>query len=82
MRHGVDAARALALGATAAGFARHVFRAFVEGGRTGAEQFLGRVESQIRAVMLLCGAATVADLRKAPRIIGPELGEWMALTER
>ena len=80
MRTGVDAARAIALGATAAGFARNVFKAFVEGGRDGAERFLLRVEEQIRAVMLLCGASTVAELRDAPRLYGSELEKWMALT--
>ncbi|MBO6939884.1 MAG: type 2 isopentenyl-diphosphate Delta-isomerase [Deltaproteobacteria bacterium] len=82
MRNGVDAARALALGATAAGFARNVFKAFVEGGRDGAERFLIRVEEQIRAVMLLSGASTVAELRTAPRLYGSELEKWMALTDR
>ena len=81
MRHGLDAARAIALGATAAGFARHVFKAFVEGGRDGAERFLIRVEEQIRAVMLLCGAQNIAQLQQAPRLYGAELKEWMALAE-
>lgn len=78
MRNGLDAARAIALGATAAGFARNVFIALTEGGREGAEAFLQRVEDQLRAVMLLCGAANVAALREAPKHIGGELREWMA----
>ncbi len=78
MRNGLDAARAIALGATAAGFARNVFIALTEGGREGAEAFLQRVEDQLRAVMLLCGAANVPALRQAPKHIGGELREWMA----
>ncbi len=54
----------------------------MEGGRDGAESFLIRVEEQIRAVMLLCGASNVAELRQAPRLYGSELEKWMALTGR
>lgn len=77
MRTGLDAARALALGATAAGFARNVFMALNEGGRDGAVEFLKAVEEQIRAVMLLVGAPNVGALQTAPRFIGTELREWM-----
>ncbi len=79
MRTGLDAARAIALGATAAGFARNVFMAFTEGGRDGAVAFLRRVEDQLRSVMLLCGASNVTELRAAPRMIGPNLRQWQSL---
>ena len=78
MRTGMDVARALALGATAGGFARHVFKAFVEGGRAGAERFLDQIELELRAVMLLTGSANVAALREAPHHITGELRDWMA----
>lgn len=81
MKTGVDAARAIALGATAAGFARNVFIALTEGGRDGAIEFLRNVEHQLRSVMLLVGASNVAQLRSAPRIIGPNLRDWMALAK-
>ncbi len=77
MRTGLDVARAIALGATAAGIARPVFQAYTEGGRAGAEALLDQVEAELRAIMLLCGAATVADLRRAPRIVTGELRTWM-----
>jgi isopentenyl-diphosphate delta-isomerase len=79
MRDGYDAARAIALGASAAGFARHVFMAFTQGGRAGAEAFLTRVENELRAVMLLVGAKDVAALQKAPRFVTGELRDWMDL---
>ena len=79
MSNGYDVARALALGATAGGFARQVFMAFTQNGSEGAERFLSQVEDELRAVMLLCGASNVADLRKVPRRIGPELQSWMQL---
>ena len=82
MKNGYDVARAIALGASAGGFARQVFQAFVNGGREGAEAFLNRVENELRAVMLLSGAQNVDELRRAPRMIGPQLREWMTLTDR
>jgi len=77
MRTGLDAARAIALGATAAGYARNVFKAFVEGGEAKAEAFLLAVERELRVVMLLTGSRNLEDLRRAPRIIGPSLRRWL-----
>ncbi|HJL05035.1 MAG TPA: type 2 isopentenyl-diphosphate Delta-isomerase [Polyangiaceae bacterium LLY-WYZ-15_(1-7)] len=82
MRTGYDVARAVALGATAGGFARNVFKAFLEGGAEGAEAFLDQVEREIRAVMLLVGARNVSELRAAPRFITGELRQWMELASR
>lgn len=78
LRSGLDVARAIALGATAAGIARPVLQAFTEGGRAAAEAYLDRVENELRAVMLLCGAGTVEQLRAAPRVLGGELKDWLA----
>ncbi|MBW2460666.1 MAG: type 2 isopentenyl-diphosphate Delta-isomerase [Deltaproteobacteria bacterium] len=77
IRTGVDIARAVALGATAAGIARNVYKALQEGGPEGAEAFLDGVEQQLRAVMLLTGSRTLADLRTAPRMLGAELRSWL-----
>jgi len=76
---GLDVARALALGATAAGIARPMLQAHVRGGRAAAEQLIDQVERELRAVMLLTGAADVASLRTAPRIVFEPLKQWCAL---
>ena len=62
-------ARALALGATAAGIARPTLKALRAGGVEGAEQFLDEVEGELRAVMLLTGSRDVAALRAAPSAV-------------
>jgi len=77
---GVDAAKALALGAHAAGIARPVLQALLSGGRGGALAFLDQVEAELRAVMLLVGARDLRGLRRAPRILSPELERWAALS--
>ncbi|NOY92035.1 MAG: type 2 isopentenyl-diphosphate Delta-isomerase [Deltaproteobacteria bacterium] len=78
MRTGLDAARAIALGAAAAGYARNVFKAFVEGGEAQAQAFLDGVERELRVVMLLTGCRTLEDLRRAPKLLGPDLSRWLA----
>jgi len=77
MATGLDIARAIALGADAAGFARPVLKAHRRGGRQGVEAFFLRLEAELRAVMLLVGAANVAELKKAPKLVGPELDRWL-----
>jgi isopentenyl-diphosphate delta-isomerase len=74
---GLDVARAIALGAGAAGIARPALKALTSGGRAGAVGFLEGVLAELRAVMLLTGSRDVAALRKAPRILGAELRLWI-----
>jgi isopentenyl-diphosphate delta-isomerase len=74
---GLEVAKAIALGASAAGIARPVLQALTSEGRAGAERFLDQVEAELRAAMLLVGAGSVAALRVSPRIIVGELTSWM-----
>ncbi len=75
---GLDVARAIALGAAAAGIARPVLRALTSGGRSGALALLQAVEDELRAAMLLTGSRDLAALRKAPRVLVGELPAWIA----
>jgi len=77
IRSGMDVARAIALGASCAGIARNVYRAFLEGGIDGARSFLLRVERELRSIMLLCGAKTIEELQQVPRVITGELRDWL-----
>jgi isopentenyl-diphosphate delta-isomerase len=74
---GLDVARALALGATAAGIARPVLQALVEGGEAAAERSLAAVELELRSAMLLVGARTLPDLRASDVVLGPDLSRWV-----
>lgn len=79
IRTGADVARAIALGASAAGIARPVLQALTQGGRPGVEALLDQVERELSTIMLLSGARTVAELQKVPRVITGELRDWLAV---
>ncbi len=77
IRHGLDVAAAISLGATAVGIARPVLQVFTEKGQEGVEVFLKEVEQQLKAIMLLCGARNILELRNASRVIVGELNDWL-----
>ena len=79
---GMDAAKAIVLGANAVGIARPLLQAIVNGGRAAACQVLDGIEAELRAVMLLVGARTIRALRKAPRMILGDLRPWAELRRR
>ncbi|RMG94478.1 MAG: type 2 isopentenyl-diphosphate Delta-isomerase [Deltaproteobacteria bacterium] len=76
LRTGSDVARAIALGATAGGLAAAVLKAHKAGGRGGARTFLRRVILTVRAIMLLTGSRTVADLQRAQVVLTGQLPLW------
>ena len=76
---GLDAARALVLGAHAVGIARPVLQAFENGGRQGALDLLRGIERELRTALLLIGAPDVAAARERPRLISGDLRSWQAL---
>lgn len=78
VKTGTEVAKALALGATAAGIARPVLVALKAGGRDAALLALDRIERELRAIMLLTGSRDVAALRRTRRIIRGDLAAWMA----
>ncbi|MEM7138141.1 MAG: type 2 isopentenyl-diphosphate Delta-isomerase, partial [Myxococcota bacterium] len=76
IRTGSDVARAIALGADCAGLARVVYQAFLDGGTDEAGRFLDGVERELRSIMLLCGSRSIAELKRAPRVVIGELNDW------
>lgn len=76
IRWGSEAARALALGATAVGIAGPVWRALHDGGYAAALAYLRRLVEDMRITALLAGATTVEGLRRAPRVLTGLLRDW------
>ncbi len=77
IRSGLDVARAIALGADAAGLALPFLCAFAAGGTAEVLNTTAALVESLRSIAMLVGAASVAALRKAPRVLGPELRAWL-----
>ena len=71
IRTGMDAARALALGADLAGLALPVIRRVVDGGAEAVIGFFRSMEKTLRTVMLLTGSRKVADLGRGVTWLDP-----------
>ncbi len=80
--NGLDAAKALALGAACVGVARPLLQAQARGA-AALDQALLTFLAELRMAMVLVGAKDVAALRSVPLIAGPTLLRWApALAER
>jgi isopentenyl-diphosphate delta-isomerase len=77
IRSGLDVAKAIALGAVAAGVALPVFRAYTAGGSPGAGEFVARLVAGLRTAMLLTGARDLGALGRVPTVLGPRLRSWI-----
>ncbi len=77
VRTGLQATKALALGANVVGVALPVLRAYSSGGIRGVEAFLNAFGDEMRVAMMLCGCARVADLTPDRTVIGGRLLEWV-----
>ena len=76
LRSGLDAARALALGADLAGMALPWLRSAYKHGRDAALDFGETTLKALRTTCVLTGSKSIDDLRHAPRRTGPKLREW------
>lgn len=72
LRSGMDVARSLALGAELAGLALPFARRVVSGGAEAVAAYLEDLEQVLRAVMVLTGSRTLAELRRGKVWFSPE----------
>jgi isopentenyl-diphosphate delta-isomerase len=80
VRHGLDVARALVLGATAAGMARCVLGPAVKGPQETLTA-LTEVLRELRAAMFLVGVGNVPDLQVQEFILSDRILSWLARFE-
>jgi len=73
IRTGMDAAKAIAMGAVLAGMALPMVRAAASAGTEGVVKLLKRMERTLRTVMLLTGSRTIGDLRRGTVWLEPGL---------
>jgi isopentenyl-diphosphate delta-isomerase len=81
IRGALDAVRALALGAEAVSVALPFLRAYAARGEQGVFETAAGLCEGVRALMLLMGARRLGDLRRVPRVVGPELAAWLAVPD-
>ncbi|AEM38785.1 isopentenyl-diphosphate delta-isomerase, type 2 [Pyrolobus fumarii 1A] len=75
--NGLDALRALMLGADAVTVALPVLRAYADNGVDGVMAFLSRYVSELRKGMLMVGARTLRDLYATDYALGPRLSSYI-----
>lgn len=75
VRHGLDVARALALGATCAGMASAMLRAAAVSREAVVEE-LQAVIAELRAAMFLTACASPPELAQRPRVVAGPTAEW------
>ena len=76
VRSGLDVARAIALGASAAGTAGGILKAAA----TGYEETRRELETlvhELKVAMFLTGSRTIAELQKAPYVVTGESRQWL-----
>lgn len=78
VRTGIDAAKALALGASLAGIAHPILLAATKGPK-GVKKTLQVVIESLRNTMFLVGAESIPKLKKVPLVITGKTAEWLKM---
>jgi isopentenyl-diphosphate delta-isomerase len=76
IRTGLDAAKALALGASVVGVARPLLAVALEGD-AAVNEWIGQFQEELRLAIFLTGGARVADLHMVPRIVLGDTRRWL-----
>jgi isopentenyl-diphosphate delta-isomerase len=76
IRTGLDAAKALALGASMVGVARPILQAALAG-EDEPDAWISRFLLELRAVMMLVGCRRIEELRSVPIVVGGRTRDWM-----
>jgi isopentenyl-diphosphate delta-isomerase len=81
IRSGLDAARAIALGASAVGVARPLLQAVLDGGDEAVDAWLAQFREELLATQFLTGSPSIEALSRAPVIVSGTTARWLAETE-
>lgn len=77
IRHALDAAKAIALGASAVGIAGKVLEAVHENGAEGGTAYLKAVLEQLTYIMAAVGAEDIHSLQQSPLVLSGETAHWL-----
>jgi isopentenyl-diphosphate delta-isomerase len=78
IRSGLDAAKAIALGATLVGVGRPLLQAVVAGGEAAADRWVEGFAESLRAAQFLTGSPDLSTLGRSGVILGAELRAWLS----
>ncbi|MBI5974292.1 type 2 isopentenyl-diphosphate Delta-isomerase [Staphylococcus canis] len=78
IRHPLDAIKALRLGAEAVGMSRNVLIQVQNEGVEGAVEYIDSFKKQMKKIMTLLDAKTIAELRQSSVVLDPYLKNWMS----
>jgi isopentenyl-diphosphate delta-isomerase len=76
IRSGLDAAKALALGASLVGVARPLLQAALQGD-SAVDEWIYQFLEELRTVLFLTGSATIQELQQRPKVISGATQEWV-----
>jgi isopentenyl-diphosphate delta-isomerase len=76
VRSGHDAAKALALGATAVGVGRPLLQAALRGD-AAVDEWIAQFHLELRTATFLCGVTAARELRGVPRVVVGATQEWI-----
>ena len=79
IRNGLEAAKAMALGAGLCGAALPVLRAHHAQGEEGVKQVLETLIGQLKIATCLCGVGSTSRLKDVPTVIRGDLRDWLAV---
>ena len=77
IRGGLEAAKALALGADIVGIAGRFLRVWSEEGKKGLEEEINRFRYHLKASLLMTGSKNLTELRRKPLVIGGPTAHWL-----
>lgn len=77
IRTGLDAAKSLALGAKAVGFAGGFLYILLTQGPNALKNHIKKTKQEIASVMLMTGAKNIRELNKRPLVVSGAIREWI-----
>ncbi|WP_286680641.1 type 2 isopentenyl-diphosphate Delta-isomerase [Tepidanaerobacter sp. EBM-49] len=77
LKNGVDAAKSLALGAKAVGFAGYFLHILLSKGSLALEKYIIEIQKEIKYVMAMSGARNLEELKQRPVIINGKTYHWL-----
>jgi isopentenyl-diphosphate Delta-isomerase len=76
LRNGLDIAKSIALGADMCGMALPFLRILKEKGKKGVEEFIDKVQMELKTAMILTGARNIAELKKSKYVLSGKTKDW------